>query len=39
MPQYFILYLIITNILTFIAFGIDKAKAKHKSLKNTASTT
>ena len=28
MPQYFIFYLIVTNILTFIAFGIDKAKAK-----------
>ena len=33
MPQYFIFYLIVTNILTFIAFGIDKAKAKHKKYR------
>ena len=33
MPQAVIYYLIITNILTFIAFGIDKAKAKCKKYR------
>lgn len=33
MPQAVIYYLIITNILTFIAFGIDKAKANRKKYR------
>ena len=33
MPQAVIYYLIITNILTFTAFGIDKAKAKSKKYR------
>lgn len=33
MTQPIILFLIITNLLTLIAFGIDKAKAKHKKYR------